>query len=98
MDTSNVALSGMAAAQQRLDAHAHNLANLGTDGFRRSTVSQTAVPTGGTTATWDRAAAEGPAMVDDLVGQLSAKNDFMASLAVFKTGDAMTAALLDAVA
>ena len=98
MNTSSVALSGMAAAQQRLQAHAHNLANGGTEGFRRSMVAQTEAATGGTTATWQRAAAAGPDLAADMVGQLSASHAFMANLAVFKAGDTMAGALLDAVA
>lgn len=98
MDASRIALSGMAAAQQRLQAHAHNLANLGTDGFRRSTIVQAEQAGGGATAAWGRASAQGHAMVDDLVGQRMAGHEFAANLAVFKTHDAMAGALLDAVA
>ena len=98
VDTAHIAQSGMAAPGLRLQAHAHNLDNPGTESFRRSTVAQTARAEGGITAAWDRAAAAGPAMVEDLVGQLSARNEFPASLAVFRSGDAMTRALLDAVA
>lgn len=98
MTTSGVALSGMAAAQQRLQAHAHNLANGGTDSFRRSAIAQTEAASGGTLATWQRAAIAGPDLTADMVGQLSASHAFMANLAVFKTNDAMAGALLDAVA
>lgn len=98
MSTPGIALSGMAAAQQRLQAHAHNLANLDTDNFRRSTTAQTAQATGGVTATWQRAPAAGADMAGDLVGQMSAGHAFTANLAVFKTHDAMTVALLDALA
>lgn len=98
MDTAAIALSGMGAAQQRLQAHAHNLANLGTEGFTRSAVVQAERVGGGTTAAWDRASAQGHAMVDDLVGQMMAGHQFTANLAVFKTHDAMAGALLDAIA
>jgi len=98
MSTSAIALSGMAAAQQRLQAHGHNLANLGTEGLRRSAVVQTAQAGGGTSSAWTQAANAGPAMVEDLVGQMSARHAFGANLAVFKTHDAMAGALLDAVA
>ena len=37
--TASIALSGMNAAQTQLRASAHNVANLGTDGFRRRQVS-----------------------------------------------------------
>lgn len=101
MRTAAIALSAMAAAQQRLQAHAHNLANpanSGSDGLRRSALAQTALASGGGTTQWTQAAAAGPAMAEDLVGQLSARHAFGASLAVFKAHDAMTGALLDAVA
>lgn len=77
------ALSGMNRSQDSLQRHAHNLANLGTEGFRRSTDS-------------GPASASGSAIETDLVGQLQAKNAFMANLAVFRASDAMTGSLLDA--
>ena len=82
--TSAIALSGMNAAQRQLQVHAHNIANLGTEGLRRST------PSG-------PAAVPGLAIETDLVGQLVAKNHFLANLAVFRTSDRMAGALLDAV-
>lgn len=95
--TAAIASSGLQAAQVRLQAHAHNIANLGTADFRRSQVTQTALPTGGTQAQMGRMAQPGAALVDDVVGQLQAKNSFLANLAVFKTQDQMAGALLDAV-
>lgn len=77
------ALSGMNRSQDSLQRHAHNLANLGTEGFRRSTAS-------------GPAPAPGAALEADLVGQLQAKNAFLANLAVFRSSDAMTGSLLDA--
>ena len=46
----------------------------------------------------DRVGHEGHALEADLVGQWQDRNAFLASLAVFRTHDAMTGALLDAVA
>lgn len=92
-----IAVSGLQAAQVRLQAHAHNIANLGTADFRRSQVSQTALPAGGTQARMGRMAQPGAALADDMVGQLQARNGFLANLAVFKTQDQMAGALLDAV-
>ena len=77
------AVSGMNRSQDSLQRHAHNLANLGTEGFRRHTGS-------------GPASAPGPALEADLVGQLQAKNAFLANLAVFHASDAMTGSLLDA--
>jgi flagellar hook protein FlgE len=94
---SNIALSGLAAAQTSLAAAGHNIANTMTPGFRREVVLQQAQPGGGTTARLQTAAVEGDALADDLVGLQQAKHSFFANLAVFKTADAMTGSLLDAV-
>jgi flagellar basal-body rod protein FlgC len=94
----SIARSGMAAADQRLQAHAHNLANAGTEGFRRSAVQAQAVEGGGVQTRWTRSADIGPALAEDLVGQRMASHAFAANLAVFKTWDQMTGSLLDAVA
>lgn len=95
---SAIAGSGLSAAQTGLRIHAHNLANLGTEGFRRAQPVSTALPGGGTLATEQRAAAPGHALLTDTVGLLQARHHFMANLAVFKTGDAMAGSLLDALA
>ncbi len=92
---SSTALSGMNAAQTRLNASAHNIANLATEGFRRQEVTQTEQPAGGVTPALTRATAVGPALETDVVAQLQAKNSFLANLAVFKTSNQMTGALLD---
>lgn len=88
----------MAAADQRLQANAHNVANLATDGFRRSAVQAQAAEGGGVRTAWTRSDAAGPALAEDLVGQRMASHAFAANLAVFKTWDQMTGSLLDAVA
>ena len=93
---SAISLSGMNAAQTALDAAAHNIANLSTVGFRREQVTQSAAADGGVTASLSQSAHEGAALETDVVGQLVAKNQFLANLAVFKTKDKMVGALLDA--
>ena len=93
--TSSIALSGMQAAQTRLRASAHNVANLATEDFRRQEVQQTARPQGGVDADMVRAPVAGPALVRDLVEQLEARNAFLANLAVFKSHDKLAGALLD---
>lgn len=92
---SAVSLSGMKAAQTSLDASAHNLANLQTEGFRRQRVMQSTQADGGLTTSLSRSSEAGNAIETDLVGQLVAKNQFLANLAVFKTGDQMMGSLLD---
>lgn len=94
----SIALSGMTAATSRLGASAHNLANLGTAGFRRQIASTEPLPGGGAAPRLDRAAEPGPSLETDVVGLLSAKHAFLANLAVFRTSDEMTGALLDTVA
>jgi flagellar basal body rod protein FlgG len=91
-----IALSGMNAAQTRLQASAHNIANLGTASFRRQQVSQTAETVGGVSATVTQAPESGSALETDVVGLLQAKNSFLANLAVFRSGDKMVGSLLDA--
>ncbi|WP_294770745.1 flagellar basal body protein [uncultured Rhodoferax sp.] len=92
---SSIALSGMQAAQTRLDTTAHNVANLATEGFKRQETQQTEQSGGGVSATVRRAEMAGNALETDVVTQLQAKHSFMANLAVFKTSDKMAGALLD---
>jgi flagellar hook protein FlgE len=92
---SSIALSGMNAAQTRLDTTAHNVANLATEGFKRQETVQTEQTGGGVTASVRRADSAGNAVETDVVNQLQAKNSFLANLAVFKTSDKMAGALLD---
>ena len=93
--TSAIALSGMNAAQTSLQASAHNIANLGTAGFRRQRVDQAAAADGGVATSLAQEPAAGDSEVADVVGLLQAKNAFLANLAVFRTADRMTGALLD---
>lgn len=92
---SSIALSGMNASQTALNASAHNIANMNTDGFRRQEVVQNAQAGGGVTTTLATASAEGASLETDVVAQLQAKNSFLASLAVFKTSDKMAGVLLN---
>jgi len=92
----SIATSGMNAAQLGLQASAHNIANLSTEGFRREQVVQTEAANGaGVEASLTRANEPGSAMETDLVGLLQGKNAFLANLAVFRASDRMHGALLD---
>lgn len=93
--TSAIALSGMNAAQTSLQASAHNIANFGTTGFRRHRVDQIATADGGVATSFAQEPASGNSEVADVVGLLKAKNAFLANLAVFRTADRMTGALLN---
>jgi len=90
-----IALSGMQAAQTQMNVAAHNVANMGTDGFKRQKVELTPQRQGGVASTVSTTDVAGPALEADLVSQLQAKNAFLANLAVFKTHDKMAGALLN---
>jgi flagellar hook protein FlgE len=92
---SSIALSGLNAAQTSLNATAHNVANLSTEGFHRQEVQQTEASGGGVKTSIRRSPVEGEALESDVVSQLQAKHAFMANLAVFKTSNKMAGALLD---
>jgi len=91
---SSIALSGMNAAQASLGSSAHNIANLGTPAFRREEVQQRTAAAGGVSTTVTRAALPGNDLERDVVSQLSARNAFLANLAVFRTSNEMTSTLL----
>jgi flagellar hook protein FlgE len=93
--SSAIALSGMSAARVGIQASAHNIANLNTEGFRRQQVVQSAAPSGGVGVSLSQAGEAGNAPETDVVALLQAKNSFLANLAVFRTGDRMMGSLLD---
>jgi flagellar hook protein FlgE len=95
---STMALSGMAVATASLGVSGHNLANLGTAGFRRQIASPETLPSGGVTSRLNSAVEPGNAIETDLVGLVSAKHSFLANLAVFRTSAEMAGTLLDKVA
>ena len=63
----SIALSGMNAAQTALGVAGHNIANLGTTGFRRQQVVQQADPSGGTAASVEQALQPGNSLESDAV-------------------------------
>jgi len=91
----SIALSGMQAAQTQMNVAAHNVANMGTEGFKRQKVELTPQAQGGVSSMVSTTEVVGPALEADLVAQLQAKNAFLANLAVFKTHDKMAGALLN---
>ena len=93
---SSIGSSGLQAAQLRLDSAAHNVANMNTEGFRRQTVAQEAVPDlGGTRASLGRASEEGVSLEQEAVEQMSATYAFKANLQTIKMQDDMMGSLLD---
>jgi flagellar hook protein FlgE len=95
LSLASIAQSGLQAAQTRLGASAHNVANGQTEGFKRVQAQAAAQPQGGVQVTLSRAATEGADLNQDVVDQLSAKQSFAANLAVLKTADRVMGSLLD---
>ncbi len=96
----SIALSGLRAAQTRLDTTAHNVANAQTPGFRRLAVQQTAVPeAGGVQVQVVREDAQSPGplahLAEDRVAQQQALYSFAANLKTIETEDRMLGSLLD---
>mgnify|MGYP000455486734 CR=1 FL=1 len=91
---SSIALSGMNAAQSSLVTSAHNIANLGTQAFRREEVQQRTAAAGGVSTSVTPAAMPGNDLERDVVSQLSARNAFLANLAVFRVSNEMASTLL----
>lgn len=84
----------MNAAQSSLGSSAHNIANLGTEAFRREEVQQRNAAAGGVSTTVTRAVLPGRDLERNVVSQLSARNAFLAKLAVFRASDEMASTLL----
>lgn len=96
---SAIGLSGMRAAQLKLDSHAHNVANVQTPDFRRQVTTQTARPDAGgvdtQTARETGVSAPFDRLADDLVGQRMSLYSFAANLRTVQTEDRMLGTLLD---
>ena len=95
MDVISTTLSGLRAAQVRLDSAAHNIANAQTEGFRRQQVRASADLAGGVRTQIDRLPTPGADLAADLVAQKQAANAFAANLPVFKAADQALGRLLD---
>ena len=95
---SAIAMSGMTSATSRLGVSGHNLANLGIVEFRRQLASPETLASGGVASRVHIAPEPGNAVGADIVGLLSAKNSFLANLAVFRVSDKMVGTLLDTAA
>ena len=92
----SIASSGLQAAQLRLNASAHNVANLNTPGFKGQTVQQQAVPpTGGVQARTAQAARPGVALEAEAVEQITASYAFKANALVLRSTQSMLGSLLD---
>lgn len=95
---SSISISGINAAQTRLQASAQNIANLNIPDSRQQDAVQSAQAQGGTSArivTTDNTIAN---VETDMVQQLQARNSFLVNLSVFRTSDQMMGSLLDTLA
>lgn len=97
---SAIGLSGMRAAQLRLDVSAHNVTNAQTPEFQRQRVAQTARPdAGGVDARVEREtqATEGDLghLAEDMVNGRLSLYSFTANLQVVKTEQSMLGTLFD---
>lgn len=92
------ALSGMSASWLAMDAAAGNIANAETPGYKRAQVAPATTADGGVSAQITRADTPGEDIATDMVGMLSARNGFLANLAVFRAGNQAMGSLLDATA
>jgi flagellar hook-associated protein FlgK len=94
-----VGLSGMRAAQSRLDSHAHNIANAQTPGFQRQLTTKTARPaSGGVDAHIGQETQPSEPMsrlAEDLIGQRQSLYSFAANLRTVQAHDRMLGTLLD---
>jgi flagellar hook protein FlgE len=93
--TASIAVSGLQAAQTRLQVSAHNVANSQTEGYQPLQVAQSTQPGGGVGTQVARSSQPSAGMEGDVVAQLQAKNAFLANLNVFKTQDAVLGTLLN---
>lgn len=92
----SVALSGLQLAQQRLSVSANNIANAGTEGYRRQVVEAQSQPGGGVVGVVQRAEAPDSGLfVEDVVEQLQARQAFAANLLSLRSEDEMLGRLLD---
>ena len=91
---SSIAQSGMQAAQRRLDASAHNVANQNTAAFRRHEVQQQESKAGGVQAQTVRAE-QGVSLEREMVEQISTSYAYLANLKVLTTADRMQGSLLN---
>jgi len=92
---SSIALSGMNAAQFRLDAAADNIANAQTPGFRRQLVVDEALPEGGGTSSLQQADGAGANLAEDIVQTTVAAYIFKANLRTLQTEASLIGSLLD---
>lgn len=95
---SSIALSGLHAARQRLQVSAHNVANLGTEGFHAQRVVSHSEAGAGVGTRVVTAAEPGVDLLTEAVEQLSAVYAFRANLISLQRADSLLGTLLDELA
>jgi len=93
-----IGLSGMQAAQVRLDVSAHHIANVQTDDFQRQRVLTQSLPQGGVRTSVEPSPTYGEDLAGDLVEQRLSLHLFTANLRTVQTADRMMGSLLDTLA
>lgn len=93
----SIGLSGMQAAQMRLNVSAHNIANQATAGFARQQAVTQSQPSGGVRS--EVRSLSGPVedLAADLVSQRQAQHLYTANLRTVQVADRLLGSLLDAV-
>ncbi len=94
-NVANTAMSGLQAAQLRLNAAANNVANAQTEGYRRDVVRAEPQAQGGVQARVEKLPEPGSDVTADLVAQKSATYAFKANAQMLKTADETLGRLLD---
>lgn len=91
----SIALSGLQAANRQMAASAQNIANLGTEGYRRMEVMSSPLPGGGVQASTRQAAEPGENLLADVVSQMQGEYMFKANLQSIRTYDRLLGVLID---
>lgn len=113
MNAMQIAQSGLNANSVKQSASAHNVANLGTDGFSKQRSTHTEQKTGGVSTQVDTVtlSPQGKALseqvdgsqnnvdlADEMVTQIEARENFKSNARVVRTQDDMQKTLLDTLA
>lgn len=96
-NTFSIGLSGMQAAQARLDRAAHNIANVDTGGLQRQQLVAQTQPSGGVRTALQATSGASQDLARDLVSQRQALHLYTANLRTVQVADRMLGTLLDAV-
>lgn len=104
------ALSGISGSVKKIEASAHNTANLSTSGFKKDTVLQSEGESGGVVVHIEKGLTPNPQLpepdgsfversdvdlAEESVNQILARTEMEANLAVLKTADEMGQSVID---